>query len=177
MIGVDGDGMRGPSVSWTRWRAHRLRRVFLSGGVHPEWRRAGYRRAVLRWQTERAREVLAEQERRDPGVGELPWRIRSTTARRSTIAPRCAKRLGTPRSVGSMRCCDPLGADAPPISDVSVPSELEVAPWTEDLDELVRGATTTRSPDTGARSRATRTCGRGSRSGTGRSAVIGPAWC
>ena len=59
-----------------------LRRVFLGGGVHPEWRRRGIGREVLRWQTARAHEALTEQE---TGTPEQPRsRGGSLAATRST---------------------------------------------------------------------------------------------
>ncbi len=140
VIGVDGDGIARAFGLVTAFEGNTLRRVFLSGGVHPEWRGRGIGRAVLHWQTERAREVLAEQERRDPGVGELPWRI--MIYHRETLDDRTAlcRAAGYTAVRWFHEMLRPLGTDAPPIFDVSVPSELVVAPWTEDLDEQVRDA-------------------------------------
>lgn len=66
LIGLDGAGVARAFGHQTPLPGATLRRIFLWGGVHPEWRRRGIGDELLRWQTERARATLDEQEAVDP---------------------------------------------------------------------------------------------------------------
>ena len=78
LIGIDADGTARAFGNMDVFPGETLRRIFLGGGVHPEWRRRGIGREVLRWQTARAREALTEQETADSGAALIPWRIIAT---------------------------------------------------------------------------------------------------
>ncbi len=138
LIGLDREGVARAFGHQIPLPGATLRRVFLWGGVHPDWRRRGIGGQLLRWQTERARATLTEQEAADPDVAGVAWRIAVNHEER------LADRAALYRAVGytpirwfhdmSRR----LGPDAPPIPEVAVPAGLRLAPWTDDLDEAVR---------------------------------------
>ena len=76
LIGLHPDGVARAFGHVELLPGKTLRRVFMWGGVHPGWRRRGIGGEVLRWQTERAHEALAEQELGDdPEIATLPWMI------------------------------------------------------------------------------------------------------
>ena len=75
LIGLDGAGVARAFGHQTPLPGATLRRIFLWGGVHPEWRRRGIGGELLRWQTERARATLDEQEAVDPDLAGVAWRI------------------------------------------------------------------------------------------------------
>jgi mycothiol synthase len=138
IIGIDADGTARAFGHLTALPGTTLRRAFLWGGVHPDWRGRGIGREVLRWQTERAHEAIAEQAVTDPTMVGTPWRI----------AAHCAEHLAGYTALYSSAgytlvrwfytMIRPLGADATPIPDVAAPAALRIAPWTEDRDEDVR---------------------------------------
>jgi ribosomal protein S18 acetylase RimI-like enzyme len=138
LIGVDGDGIARAFGHVTPLPGTTLRRVFLSGGVHPDRRRLGIGREVLRWQTERAHEAVAEWEASDSAMIGTPWRIAVTHEERLTDRAALLQSAGYNAIRWAYDMFRPLGADAPPIPDVAVPRGLEIAQWTEDLDEEVR---------------------------------------
>lgn len=132
LIGIDGDGVaRAFGHVWLLPGAT-LRRVFLWGGVHPDWRGRGIGRQVLRWQTERAHEALAEQ------ASDVPWRIAVIHQQRLADRSALCAAAGYTAIRWSHDMVRPVGPDAPPIPDIDLPAGLEVAPWTDDLDEAVR---------------------------------------
>jgi mycothiol synthase len=138
LIGVDVDGIARAFGHLAPLPGTTLRRVFVSGGVHPEWRRRGIGRELLRWQTERAHQAVTEWEASDATMIGTPWRIAGNHEKR--LIDRAA--LFESASYTAIRWFHdmfrPLDADAPPIPDVAVPDGLEIAQWTADLDEAVR---------------------------------------
>ena len=138
LIGLDGAGVARAFGHQTPLPGATLRRIFLWGGVHPEWRRRGIGGELLRWQTERARATLDEQEAVDPDLAGVAWRIAVNFEERlpDRAAP-CAAAGYTPiRWFHDMS--RPLDSSAPPVPEVAVPAGLQLAPWTDDLDDTVR---------------------------------------
>jgi mycothiol synthase len=138
LIGLDADGVARAFGHQTPLPGATLRRVFLWGGVHPDWRRRGIGRELLRWQTERARLTLAEQEAADTTADDAPWRIAVNHEERHADRAALCKAAGYTAIRWFHDMFRPLGDDAPPIPDVTVPDGMDLAPWTEDLDEAVR---------------------------------------
>jgi ribosomal protein S18 acetylase RimI-like enzyme len=138
LIGVDGDGVARAFGHVTPAPGPTVRRVFLSGGVHPDWRRRGIGREVLRWQTERAQQAVAEWEASDSTMIGTPWRIAVSHEERLTDRAALYESAGYVAIRWFHDMFRPLGAGAPPSPDVDVPDGLEIALWTEDLDEAVR---------------------------------------
>ena len=138
LIGVDADGTARAFGHMDVLPGATLRRVFLGGGVHPEWRRRGIGREVLRWQTARAHEALTEQETAGSEAALIPWRI--VGGHEEHLTDRNA--LFDAADYVAIRwfhdMVRPLGGGAAPIPEIMVPGGLYLAPWTEDLDESVR---------------------------------------
>ena len=138
LIGVDGAGVARAFGHLTPLPGTTLRRVFLWGGVHPDWRRRGIGREVLEWQTERAHQAVAEWEASDATMIGTPWRISVNHEDRLTDRAALFESAGYTAIRWFHEMVRPLDADAPPLPDLAVPDGLEIAPWTEDLDEAVR---------------------------------------
>ena len=138
LIGVDAGGNARAFGHMDVYPGATLRRVFLGGGVHPEWRRRGIGREVVRWQTARAHEALTEHETVDSEAALIPWRIVASHEERLTDRNALFDAAGYVAIRWFHDMVRPLGGDAPPIPEIMVPEGLRVAPWTEDLDESVR---------------------------------------
>jgi GNAT superfamily N-acetyltransferase len=138
LIGVDADGCARAYGHMDVYPGATLRRVFLGGGVHPEWRRRGIGRQVVRWQTARAHEALTEQETADPGAAAIPWRIVASHEEHLTDRNALFDAAGYVAIRWFHDMVRPLGDGAPLIPQIMVPGGLRVSPWTEDLDDSVR---------------------------------------
>jgi mycothiol synthase len=138
LIGVDAVGAARAFGHMDVLPGATLRRVFLGGGVHPEWRRRSIGSEVLRWQTARAREALTEQETADTNVALIPWRIVGGHEERLTDRNALFAAAGYVAIRWFHDMVRPLGAGAAPIPEIMVPEGLQLAPWTEDLDDSVR---------------------------------------
>lgn len=139
LIGVDSGGVARAFGQIEALPGTSLRRVYLWGGVHPEWRTRGVGRALLAWQLARANEVLGEQ--RGPGgesVSDVPWRI--VVNHREPLADRNA--LCEAAGLVAIRwfhdMLRPLGDEAEPVPAVTAENGFQVVPWTEDLDDAAR---------------------------------------
>ena len=138
LIGFDGDGVARAFGHQTPLPGTTLRRIYLWGGVHPQWRRRGIGSVLLRWQAQRARATLAEQEAADPDLSAVAWRIAvSFEERLADRAAACAS-TGYTAIRWFHDMSRPLGTEAPPIPDVVAPDGLRIASWTDDLDDAVR---------------------------------------
>ena len=114
-------------------------RVYLYGGVHPEWRKRGIGREVLRWQTARAHEALAEAlASGDASTKELPWRIAAYHEEKMADHSALCEAAGYTPIRWLHEMVRPFRGDSAQVPDVGPPEGLEVAPWTVDLDESVR---------------------------------------
>jgi mycothiol synthase len=113
-----------------------LLRAHCFGGVHPGWRGRGIGRALLAWQLDRSREMVAA---RRAELGPVPaWAVIGTPARpdgRPGATQRLAARFGLAPSRWFSLMRRPLAGDLPP---VRVPDGLRLVPYTVDLDEAVR---------------------------------------
>jgi mycothiol synthase len=138
LIGVDAGGTARAFGHMDVLPGATLRRVFLGGGVHPEWRRRGIGREVLRWQTARAHEALTEQETADSEAALIPWRIISTHEENLTDRNALFAAAGYAATRWFHDMVRPLGSNAAPIPEIMVPEGVHLAPWSEDLDESVR---------------------------------------
>jgi ribosomal protein S18 acetylase RimI-like enzyme len=138
LIGVDDGGAARAFGLMDVFPGATLRRVFLGGGVHPEWRRRGIGREILRWQTARAHEALTEQETNDSGAALVPWRIVASHDERLTDRNALFSAAGYAAIRWFHDMVRPLGDGAAPIPEIWVPDGLYLAPWTNDLDEMVR---------------------------------------
>jgi mycothiol synthase len=133
LIGIDGDGVARAFGHMTLLPGTTLLRVFLYGGVHPQWRGRGIGREVLRWQTERSHEALAESN----SVG-LPWRIAVFDEEGQADRSALCNAAGYTAIRWFHDMTRPLGEAAPAIPDIGVADGLQLDAWTEDLDESVR---------------------------------------
>jgi mycothiol synthase len=116
-----------------------LRRVYLWGGVHPEWRGRGIGRELLRWQTERSHEALAEQQAAtDPVSAVKPWRIGVSLETNHPHPGALYEAAGYSTVRWFHDMVRPFGAGEPAIPDRAAPEGLDLAHWTEDIDDAVR---------------------------------------
>lgn len=107
------------------------RRVYLDGGVDPEWRGRGIGRTVARWGIDRAHELLAS---RGSGDG-LPWRIGVVIGSNDARTAELYARLGLTdlRHYASLR--RDLGTPPEP---VPTPDGISITTWAEADEEDVR---------------------------------------
>ncbi|MPV49425.1 MULTISPECIES: GNAT family N-acetyltransferase [unclassified Pseudactinotalea] len=106
-------------------------RVFLDGGVHPQYRRSGVGTALLEWELGRARQLLAGVDR--PVRARIVANVEETT-------PDAAPML-LERGFEARRWYFDLQRDlAAPLPQIDLARNLETVPWTADLDEQVRQA-------------------------------------
>ncbi|MBK5333349.1 MAG: hypothetical protein JJD93_15335 [Ilumatobacteraceae bacterium] len=138
LIGVDAGGAARAFGHMDVYPGATLRRVFLGGGVHPEWRRRGIGSEVLRWQTARAHAALTEQETAGSGAELIPWRIVASHEEHLTDRNALFNAKGYVAIRWFHDMVRPLGGGAVPIPEITVPEGVHLAPWTEDLDEAVR---------------------------------------
>lgn len=114
-----------------------LRRAFLFGGVHPQWRGRGVGRELLRWQRDQSRWAWAQQEHH--GAEPLPWRVVTSHPERLVANSALARRLGFEPVRWFHDMVRELTTEgAPPVPEIEVPAPLRLAAWTADLDEAVR---------------------------------------
>ena len=139
LIGLDRDGIARAFGHLELLPGKTLRRVFMWGGVHPDWRGRGIGREVLRWQTERAHEALAEQESGDDSeIAGVPWRIMVNHEEKLVDRSALCQSAGYTAIRWFHSMVRPLREPAPPIPLIALPDGLVLAHWTEDLDESVR---------------------------------------
>ena len=138
LIGVDPSGTARAFGHMDVYPGATLRRVFLGGGVHPEWRRRGIGREVLQWQTARAHKALTEQATAEPEAVLLPWRIIASHEEHLTDRNSLFDAAGYAPIRWFHDMVRPLGAGAAPIPEIKAPDGLHLAPWTSELDETVR---------------------------------------
>ncbi|GMA31461.1 GNAT family N-acetyltransferase [Litorihabitans aurantiacus] len=107
-------------------------RAFLGGGVHPDRRRQGLGREILRWQTDRARQMLADAGR------DTPLRIATYVDDGMTDHAQLLAGAGFAplRYYTDMRRDLALPVPAP----TALEGSLVVEPWTAELDESIRVA-------------------------------------
>lgn len=104
-------------------------RVFLDGGVHPDYRRQGIGTALLDWELARARQLLAGVDR--PVPARIVANVEETT-------PDAVPMLAA-RGFEARRWYFDLRRDLQlPLPEISLARNLETVPWTADLDEQVR---------------------------------------
>ena len=139
LIGLDPDGVARAFGHLELLPGKTQRRVFMWGGVHPRWRRRGIGGEVLRWQTERAHEALAEQELGDdPEIATLPWMIMVNHEEKLVDRRALFQSAGYTEIRWFHSMVRPLQDSALPIPQIALPDGLVLAHWTEDLDESVR---------------------------------------
>lgn len=105
--------------------------VTLTGGIDPRWRGRGIGRALLAWTEGRGRQVLA-----DAG-SDLPARL----AVRIDAEARDARRLYAAGGFSPIRWYTTLQRDLnDPVPAQAPPEEVDVVPWSPELDDRVRAA-------------------------------------
>ena len=104
-------------------------RTFLEGGVDPQWRGRGIGRAVLAWQQDRARQMLAASGK------DVPGRIGAYASEQATASVALLRAAGMSpiRVYSDLR--RPLDGHLP---QVPAPAGVRVVPWTEERDDDVR---------------------------------------
>ncbi len=137
VVGLDADGVPRAFGFNDLLPGESLRRAFLFGGVHPQWRGRGIGRELLRWQRDQSRWALAQQEQ--ASADPVPWRVVVSHPERLEANSALARRLGFEPVRWFHDMVRELTTEgAPPVPDVEVPAPLRLAPWTEELDEAVR---------------------------------------
>jgi GNAT superfamily N-acetyltransferase len=104
-------------------------RVDCWGGVRPSHRRQGIGRALLDWQVRRASEIAAGL---DPSLG---TRIGLDAADHQIDLLGLAHRAGFEPVRRFLEVARPT---TPPLPAVAPPADLELVPWSDDLDDAVR---------------------------------------
>jgi ribosomal protein S18 acetylase RimI-like enzyme len=139
LLGFDAEGVARAFGHVDLLPGTTLRRAFLWGGVHPAWRHRGIGREVLRWQTERAREAIAEREAAEgANAQELPWWIAVFHEEKLVDRNKLCAAAGFTAIRWFHNMVRPFRDPAPPIPEVALPDGFEMGLWTEDLDESVR---------------------------------------
>jgi mycothiol synthase len=106
-------------------------RAFLDGGVDPSWRRRGVGRALLGWQSARARQLVAATERDVPGI--IATYVEEGFADKAGILTQAGF---VPR-----RYYTDMRRDLTvPIPEVSLRDGLTLVPWSPERDDAVRQA-------------------------------------
>ncbi|UFU04812.1 GNAT family N-acetyltransferase [Ruania halotolerans] len=103
-------------------------RVFLDGGVRPDYRHRGVGSTVLEWQIERARQILADD---DHGTGTIVVHVEEEMSHTADLV----RRYGFTEAGYHTEMRRDLSLELP---DVSVQRPLSVEPWSAELDEQVR---------------------------------------
>lgn len=122
-----------------------VRRVLLWGGVHPRWRRRGVGRELLRWQLDRADELLAvpvdTTARPAQGAWEsdVSWRVQLSHPERLTDRSDLAAAAG----LTAVRWFHDLGRElttpgAPVVPDLAVAAPLQLATYAAEHEEPLR---------------------------------------
>ncbi|TDE88938.1 GNAT family N-acetyltransferase [Occultella glacieicola] len=128
--GFDGEGvLRAYGTVTVQPGDVRSVRAFLEGGVDPLWRRRSIGTAVLRWQVDRSRQVLAASGK------DVPGRIVVHVEDGMTDSVRMLQEQGfSPRRWYTEMRRD-LGLELPA---VKLRSNLDLVPWSAELDDQVR---------------------------------------
>ncbi len=137
LVGLDADGVPRAFGHNNLLPGESLRRAYLWGGVHPQWRGRGIGRELLRWQADQARWAWAQQER--DGAPSTPWRLVVSHPERLTANNALARRLGFTAVRWFHDMVRELTTEgAPSVPELAVEEPLVLVPWTADLDEAVR---------------------------------------
>lgn len=131
LAGVDADGvLRAYSTVTSPAGDVTIRRAFLQGGVHPQWRGRGIGTDLLAWSTGRARQILATCD--EP----LPGRIGAFL---EDDAPPTSHDLFAAAGFAPIRFYTDLRRDlALPIPEADLGAGLRLEAWTPELDEPAR---------------------------------------
>ena len=131
LLGVDEAGApRAFGLVDVRPGDTRTVRAFCWGGVHPDWRRRGVGRAVLRWQEAVARVKIAAA-----GKG-VPGRILLNAEEHMEDRRRLAVAAGVTAVRWYVDMSRPLGGQ--PVPEPSEPPGLRIVPFSPELSEAVR---------------------------------------
>lgn len=138
LVGLDADGVPRAFGLNDLLPGDSLRRAYLFGGVHPQWRGRGIGRELLRWQRDQSRWAWSQQERE--GTGDpLPWRVLVSHPERLEANSALARRLGFEPVRWFHDMVRELTTEgAPAVPEVEVPAPLRLTAWTAELDEAVR---------------------------------------
>ncbi len=132
IVGRDGNGLP-VAYGWSRRVAFDIdpRRVYLSGGVHPGWRRHGVGTALLRWQLDAARRAYLDSLTAEHG----PLRAICLVEDKLTEQRRMYERVGLAPNRWFADLTRRL-TDTPP--ELVVPDGIRIVPMREDHLEAVR---------------------------------------
>lgn len=107
-------------------------RCFLTGRVHPQWRRRGLGRALLTWMEGRGRQKLVES-----GKEDLPARLAVFVDEQA----RDHRRLYAAAGFSPVRWYTDMRRDLfQPLPTLEMPQFVRIAPWSPELDDAVRRA-------------------------------------
>lgn len=129
-VGIDATGAPRAWLAETSLPGDtRVVRVYLNGGVDPQWRGRGIGRALVTWGTARARQKLAASGK------EVPGRIAAFLEdhRHDAIAVYSAAGYTPIRYYVDMR--RDLSV---PLPEIATPEGVRIVPWSADLDDRVR---------------------------------------
>jgi ribosomal protein S18 acetylase RimI-like enzyme len=127
------DGPQIVAFGWLKTQVGEAKehRVDCWGGVRPSHRGQGIGRRLLDWQLRRASEIAAGL---DPSLG---TRIGLDAADHQTDLLDLARRAGFAPVRRFLEVARPTAMPLPPVDP---PAELELVPWSEELDDAVRAA-------------------------------------
>ncbi len=134
VLGVDADGVpRAFGLVQVRPGDTTLLRAHCWGAVHPQARGRGVGRALLAWQVEQARRIVADRRAR---LGDVPAHAAVTVDEGVDAAVSLVERSGfaLTRWFSVMR--RDLADGGPAVGDL--PEGVRVVPWSADLDDAVR---------------------------------------